>query len=110
MMRRAANYHVVGYGPEKHRTFRRSTSSSPTGKLIGNLVGSFYNDLCDMMVLARAEERGILHTVKVRSRRLQIGPSTHLDRPERYADRAGDPRALIRRRADNPFFPISKND
>lgn len=60
MLRRAGDYHVVGYGED----IRVPTIDivSTEINIIGNLVGS-YDDLCDLMALA-ARGAVALHTVK----------------------------------------------
>jgi NAD+-dependent secondary alcohol dehydrogenase Adh1 len=60
MLRRAGDYHVVGYG--ENIDIPTIDVISTEINLIGNLVGS-YNDLCELMVLAA---RGLvkLHTTK----------------------------------------------
>jgi NAD+-dependent secondary alcohol dehydrogenase Adh1 len=60
MLRRAGDYHVVGYGED----IRVPTIDivSTEINVIGNLVGS-YNDLCDLMALA-ARGAVTLHTAK----------------------------------------------
>ena len=60
MLRRAGDYHVVGYGENIDVPTIDIISSEIS--FVGNLVGS-YNDLCDLMVLAaRGQVR--LHTAK----------------------------------------------
>lgn len=60
MLRRAGDYHVVGYG--ENIDVPTIDIISAEINFIGNLVGS-YNDLCELMVLA-AQDRVRLHTVK----------------------------------------------
>jgi NAD+-dependent secondary alcohol dehydrogenase Adh1 len=60
MLRRAGDYHVVGYG--ENVDVPTIDIISAEINIIGNLVGS-YNDLCDLMVLA-ARGAVTLHTVK----------------------------------------------
>lgn len=60
MLRRAGDYHVVGYG--ENIDVPTIDIISAEINFIGNLVGS-YNDLCELMVLA-ARGRVRLHTVK----------------------------------------------
>ncbi|MEY9485711.1 NAD+-dependent secondary alcohol dehydrogenase Adh1 [Streptomyces calvus] len=60
MLRRAGDYHVVGYG--ENIDVPTIDIISAEINFIGNLVGS-YNDLCELMVLA-AQGRVRLHTVK----------------------------------------------
>lgn len=60
MLRRAGDYHVVGYGENVNVPTIDIISTEIN--IIGNLVGS-YNDLCDLMVLA-ARGAVTLHTVK----------------------------------------------
>jgi NAD+-dependent secondary alcohol dehydrogenase Adh1 len=60
MLRRAGDYHVVGYG--ENIDVPTIDIISTEINFIGNLVGS-YNDLCDLMVLA-ARGAVTLHTVK----------------------------------------------
>ncbi|HEX6248554.1 MAG TPA: NAD(P)-dependent alcohol dehydrogenase [Nocardioidaceae bacterium] len=60
MLRRAGDYHVVGYGENVDIPTIDIISSEIN--FIGNLVGS-YNDLCDLMVLA-ARGAVTLHTAK----------------------------------------------
>ena len=55
MLRRAGDYHVVGYG--ENIDVPTIDIVSTEINFIGNLVGS-YNDLCDLMVLAA---RGAVH-------------------------------------------------
>jgi NAD+-dependent secondary alcohol dehydrogenase Adh1 len=62
MLRRAGDYHVVGYGENIDVPTIDVISSEIS--LIGNLVGS-YNDLCELMVLA-ARGNVRLHTVQYR--------------------------------------------
>ena len=60
MLRRAGDYHVVGYG--ENIDVPTIDIVSTEINFIGNLVGS-YNDLCDLMVLA-ARGDVTLHTAK----------------------------------------------
>ena len=60
MLRRAGDYHVVGYG--ENINVPTIDVISAEINLIGNLVGS-YNDLCELMVLA-AQGRVKLHTAR----------------------------------------------
>jgi NAD+-dependent secondary alcohol dehydrogenase Adh1 len=60
MLRRAGDYHVVGYG--ENINVPTIDIISTEINFIGNLVGS-YNDLCELMVLA-AQGRVRLHTTK----------------------------------------------
>ncbi|GAA0603749.1 NAD(P)-dependent alcohol dehydrogenase [Kribbella sandramycini] len=60
MLRRAGDYHVVGYGEDV--VVPTIDIISTEINLIGNLVGS-YNDLCDLMALA-ARGAVTLHTTK----------------------------------------------
>ncbi|WP_328615680.1 NAD(P)-dependent alcohol dehydrogenase [Amycolatopsis sp. NBC_00355] len=60
MLRRAGDYHVVGYG--ENIDVPTIDVISTEINLIGNLVGS-YNDLCELMVLA-AQGRVKLHTAR----------------------------------------------
>ncbi|MEU8417252.1 NAD(P)-dependent alcohol dehydrogenase [Amycolatopsis japonica] len=60
MLRRAGDYHVVGYG--ENIDVPTIDVISTEINLIGNLVGS-YTDLCELMVLA-AQGRVKLHTVR----------------------------------------------
>ncbi|MEV0084521.1 NAD(P)-dependent alcohol dehydrogenase [Saccharopolyspora sp. NPDC050642] len=60
MLRRAGDYHVVGYG--ENIDVPTIDIISAEINFIGNLVGS-YNDLCELMVLA-AQGRVRLHTSK----------------------------------------------
>ena len=60
MLRRAGDYHVVGYG--ENIDVPTIDIISTEINIIGNLVGS-YNDLCDLMMLA-ARGAVTLHTVK----------------------------------------------
>jgi NAD+-dependent secondary alcohol dehydrogenase Adh1 len=60
MLRRAGDYHVVGYG--ENIDVPTIDIISTEINLIGNLVGS-YNDLCELMVLA-AQGRVKLHTAR----------------------------------------------
>ncbi|MGC9380984.1 NAD(P)-dependent alcohol dehydrogenase [Streptomyces sp. MH13] len=60
MLRRAGDYHVVGYG--ENIDVPTIDIISAEINFIGNLVGS-YNDLCELMVLA-AQGRVRLHTAK----------------------------------------------
>ncbi|MFD8570615.1 NAD(P)-dependent alcohol dehydrogenase [Streptomyces sp. NPDC059639] len=60
MLRRAGDYHVVGYG--ENIDVPTIDIISAEINFIGNLVGS-YNDLCELMVLA-AQDRVRLHTAK----------------------------------------------
>ncbi|WP_439379407.1 NAD(P)-dependent alcohol dehydrogenase [Amycolatopsis lexingtonensis] len=62
MLRRAGDYHVVGYG--ENIDVPTIDVISTEINLIGNLVGS-YNDLCELMVLA-AQGRVKLHTARYR--------------------------------------------
>jgi NAD+-dependent secondary alcohol dehydrogenase Adh1 len=55
MLRRAGDYHVVGYG--ENINVPTIDIISTEINFIGNLVGS-YNDLCDLMALAA---RGAVH-------------------------------------------------
>ncbi|WP_461156363.1 NAD(P)-dependent alcohol dehydrogenase [Saccharopolyspora tripterygii] len=67
MLRRAGDYHVVGYG--ENIDVPTIDIISAEINFIGNLVGS-YNDLCELMVLAaRGEVR--LHTSKYPLERFQ---------------------------------------
>ncbi|WP_190816354.1 NAD(P)-dependent alcohol dehydrogenase [Saccharopolyspora pogona] len=60
MLRRAGDYHVVGYG--ENIDVPTIDIISTEINFVGNLVGS-YNDLCELMVLA-AQGRVRLHTSK----------------------------------------------
>ena len=60
MLRRAGDYHVVGYG--ENIDVPTIDIVSAEINIVGNLVGS-YNDLCDLMVLA-ARGQVTLHTQK----------------------------------------------
>ncbi|WP_233712132.1 NAD(P)-dependent alcohol dehydrogenase [Kribbella turkmenica] len=60
MLRRAGDYHVVGYGEDV--VVPTIDIISTEINIVGNLVGS-YNDLCDLMVLA-ARGAVRLHTAK----------------------------------------------
>ncbi|MFI2375536.1 NAD(P)-dependent alcohol dehydrogenase [Streptomyces sp. NPDC018964] len=60
MLRRAGDYHVVGYG--ENIDIPTIDIISAEINFIGNLVGS-YNDLCELMVLA-AQGRVRLHTAR----------------------------------------------
>ncbi len=60
MLRRAGDYHVVGYG--ENIDIPTIDIVSTEINVVGNLVGS-YNDLCDLMVLA-ARGQVTLHTQK----------------------------------------------
>ena len=60
MLRRAGDYHVVGYGEDLRVPTIDMVSTEIN--LVGNLVGS-YNDLCDLMALA-ARGAVTLHTQK----------------------------------------------
>jgi NAD+-dependent secondary alcohol dehydrogenase Adh1 len=60
MLRRAGDYHVVGYGEDIRVPTIDMVSTEIN--LLGNLVGS-YNDLCDLMALA-ARGAVTLHTAK----------------------------------------------
>ena len=67
MLRRAGDYHVVGYG--ENIDVPTIDLVSTEVNIIGNLVGS-YNDLCDLMALAA---RGLvrLHTTTYPLERFQ---------------------------------------
>ncbi|MCR6483621.1 NAD(P)-dependent alcohol dehydrogenase [Amycolatopsis sp. OK19-0408] len=67
MLRRAGDYHVVGYGENIDVPTIDIISTEIT--LVGNLVGS-YNDLCELMVLA-AQGRVKLHTARYSLDRFQ---------------------------------------
>ncbi|QUH04140.1 NAD(P)-dependent alcohol dehydrogenase [Saccharopolyspora erythraea] len=67
MLRRAGDYHVVGYG--ENINVPTIDIISTEINLIGNLVGS-YNDLCELMVLA-ARGHVQLHTAKYPLERFQ---------------------------------------
>ncbi|WP_370962266.1 NAD(P)-dependent alcohol dehydrogenase [Amycolatopsis sp. cg9] len=67
MLRRAGDYHVVGYG--ENIDVPTIDVISAEINLIGNLVGS-YNDLCELMVLA-AQGRVKLHTARYRLEEFQ---------------------------------------
>ncbi|SEF20738.1 NAD+-dependent secondary alcohol dehydrogenase Adh1 [Amycolatopsis pretoriensis] len=67
MLRRAGDYHVVGYG--ENIDVPTIDIISTEINLIGNLVGS-YNDLCELMVLA-AQGRVKLHTARYRLEEFQ---------------------------------------
>ncbi|MBK1783298.1 NAD(P)-dependent alcohol dehydrogenase [Prauserella cavernicola] len=67
MLRRAGDYHVVGYG--ENINVPTIDVISAEINFIGNLVGS-YTDLCELMVLA-AQGRVRLHTVKYPLTRFQ---------------------------------------
>ncbi|HCA87259.1 MAG TPA: alcohol dehydrogenase [Streptomyces sp.] len=67
MLRRAGDYHVVGYG--ENIDVPTIDIISTEINFIGNLVGS-YNDLCELMVLA-AQGRVRLHTTKYPLERFQ---------------------------------------
>jgi NAD+-dependent secondary alcohol dehydrogenase Adh1 len=60
MLRRAGDYHVVGYG--ENIDVPTIDIISTEINFIGNLVGS-YNDLCELMALA-ARGAVTLHTAK----------------------------------------------
>ncbi|MGW4489530.1 NAD(P)-dependent alcohol dehydrogenase [Amycolatopsis sp. NPDC004368] len=60
MLRRAGDYHVVGYG--ENINIPTIDVISTEINFIGNLVGS-YTDLCELMVLA-AQDKVKLHTAK----------------------------------------------
>jgi NAD+-dependent secondary alcohol dehydrogenase Adh1 len=60
MLRRAGDYHVVGYGENLNVPTIDIVSTEIN--VVGNLVGS-YNDLCDLMELA-ARDQVRLHTSK----------------------------------------------
>ncbi|MEV0073122.1 MULTISPECIES: NAD(P)-dependent alcohol dehydrogenase [unclassified Amycolatopsis] len=60
MLRRAGDYHVVGYG--ENINIPTIDVISTEINFIGNLVGS-YTDLCELMVLA-AQDKVKLHTTK----------------------------------------------
>ncbi len=68
MLRRAGDYHVVGYG--ENIDVPTIDIVSTEINFIGNLVGS-YNDLCDLMALA-ARGRGEPAHPEVRARRLPV--------------------------------------
>ncbi|TWF95677.1 NAD(P)-dependent alcohol dehydrogenase [Saccharopolyspora dendranthemae] len=67
MLRRAGDYHVVGYG--ENINVPTIDIISAEINFIGNLVGS-YNDLCELMVLA-AQGKVRLHTSKYPLERFQ---------------------------------------
>lgn len=67
MLRRAGDYHVVGYG--ENIDVPTIDIIATEINLIGNLVGS-YNDLCELMVLA-AQGRVKLHTARYRLEEFQ---------------------------------------
>ncbi|MBQ0923862.1 NAD(P)-dependent alcohol dehydrogenase [Saccharopolyspora endophytica] len=67
MLRRAGDYHVVGYG--ENINVPTIDIISTEINFIGNLVGS-YNDLCELMVLA-AQGKVRLHTSKYPLERYQ---------------------------------------
>ncbi|MCP2252798.1 NAD+-dependent secondary alcohol dehydrogenase Adh1 [Prauserella aidingensis] len=67
MLRRAGDYHVVGYG--ENIDIPTIDIISTEINFIGNLVGS-YNDLCELMVLA-AQGKVRLHTSKYPLERFQ---------------------------------------
>ncbi|CAL9332527.1 Alcohol dehydrogenase [Streptomyces sp. enrichment culture] len=67
MLRRAGDYHVVGYGENVDVPTIDVVSAEIN--FIGNLVGS-YNDLCELMVLA-ARGRVRLHTARYPLERFQ---------------------------------------
>ncbi|MDI2027810.1 NAD(P)-dependent alcohol dehydrogenase [Saccharopolyspora sp. TS4A08] len=67
MLRRAGDYHVVGYG--ENIDVPTIDIISTEINFIGNLVGS-YNDLCELMVLA-AQDKVRLHTSKYPLERFQ---------------------------------------
>lgn len=67
MLRRAGDYHVVGYG--ENINVPTIDIISTEINFIGNLVGS-YNDLCELMVLA-AQGKVRLHTSKYPLERFQ---------------------------------------
>ncbi|WP_162830687.1 zinc-binding dehydrogenase, partial [Amycolatopsis thermalba] len=67
MLRRAGDYHVVGYG--ENIDVPTIDIISTEINFIGNLVGS-YTDLCELMVLA-AQGRVRLHTTKYPLERFQ---------------------------------------
>ncbi|MBB3662382.1 MULTISPECIES: NAD(P)-dependent alcohol dehydrogenase [Prauserella salsuginis group] len=67
MLRRAGDYHVVGYG--ENIDVPTIDIISTEINFIGNLVGS-YNDLCELMVLA-AQGKVRLHTSKYPLERFQ---------------------------------------
>ncbi|SFS82538.1 NAD(P)-dependent alcohol dehydrogenase [Saccharopolyspora flava] len=67
MLRRAGDYHVVGYG--ENIDVPTIDIISAEINFIGNLVGS-YNDLCELMVLA-AQDKVRLHTAKYPLERFQ---------------------------------------
>ncbi|GAB3562838.1 NAD(P)-dependent alcohol dehydrogenase [Amycolatopsis endophytica] len=67
MLRRAGDYHVVGYG--ENIDVPTIDIISAEINFIGNLVGS-YTDLCELMVLA-AQDKVRLHTAKYPLERFQ---------------------------------------
>ena len=87
MLRRAGDYHVVGYG--ENIDVPTIDIISTEINFIGNLVGS-YNDLQSLMVLA-ARGHVKLHTADVCARRLPAGD--HRSR-RRQRQGPGDPRPL----------------
>ena len=90
MLRRAGDYHVVGYG--ENIDVPTIDIISTEINFIGNLVGS-YNDLCDLMALA-ARGAVNLHTQKYRTGRL---PVRHHRSRRRQRPRPSDPDPLIGR-------------
>ena len=87
MLRRAGDYHVVGYG--ENIDVPTIDIVSTEINFIGNLVGS-YNDLCDLMALA-ARGAVNLHTQKYALDDFQSA----IDRSrQRQRPRPGHPHAL----------------
>ena len=87
MLRRAGDYHVVGYGENINVPTIDIVSTEIN--FIGNLVGS-YNDLCDLMALA-ARGAVNLHTQKYTPGRL---PVRHHRSRLRQCPRPGHPHSL----------------
>ena len=87
MLRRAGDYHVVGYG--ENIDVPTIDIISTEINFIGNLVGS-YNDLCDLMALA-ARGAVNLHTQKYAAGRL---PVRHRRSRQRQRPRPSDPHAV----------------
>ena len=89
MLRRAGDYHVVGYG--ENIDVPTIDIVSTEINFIGNLVGS-YNDLCDLMALA-ARGAVNLHTAEVRTRRL---PVRHRRSRRRQRPRPRHPHPIVK--------------
>ena len=99
MLRRAGDYHVVGYG--ENIDVPTIDIVSTEINFIGNLVGS-YNDLCDLMALA-ARGAVKLHTQKYAARRL---PVRHRRSRRRPRPRPGDPHPLKEHRHERTVKPL----